>query len=374
LEEEATRRQIADERLRLAAVEEAKQRRDEEVLAAQAHAQALRDRLAAPLVATAADVVRKPLPPPKLIGPVAPAPPVPEVEPEAAVPEKAPAAKSEVDTKPKAARATRLAWVGSNPRYVVGVGCVVGATGVAFRALFFGSDYSGHAFMGGSFEDFMAVLVTFGLLAPLFTRTVDAAAGLTTGVTIGYLAYLGIPGVFWLWGLRWFRPWQAYQNALLIVLVLMVTARVIFRRRDNRDTRSPRIVTRGRAGQVALAVVVIGMLVLSVSRWYGDYTDNHDSEYWVSRGAALGRVAPLLLVPVLLLFVWAMRRSRVAAFGLIGFAGFAAAVYFTAAFDTVGFAGRSARGEFLLAAAAAAAIVGIAVWRLHQPIPPETST
>jgi hypothetical protein len=50
----------------------------------------------------------------------------------------------------------------------------------------------------------------------------------------------------------------------------------------------------------------------------------------------------------------------------------AAAVYFRAALDTTGFAGRTARGEFLLATAAAAAIVGIATWRLHQPVPQET--
>ncbi len=350
LEEEATRRQIADERARLAAIDEVKLRRDEELLAAQARSRELRELLQgpAPLGHAAAEVINRPLPPPQVLPPAAP----PEVRPEPVV------AAVPAPTRPR----TRH-WVASRPRYVVGAVFLVAAAFFGIGALS-ATDYGSLTPLSwGTSSDIGAWLLTLGLFAPLFARTVSDTGAITTGVAIGYLAYQALTDVQWVWGVHEGPAWYDYRTAVVIVGALLLGARVMFRDATERDARSwvPRV--RARVALIALAVGINVVLVIYLGRWYDHYReDNTDTDVFVSPGVQLPRLASLLLVPSVLLVVWSLRRTRAAAVALVALASVAGVAYLTAAFDVGGSeSGTAARGEFIFAAAAAAAIVGTTV-------------
>jgi hypothetical protein len=356
LEEEATRRQIADERARLAAIDEVKQRRDEELLAAQARSRELRDLLEGPepLGPAAAEVMNRPLPPPKPLPPIPP----PEVRPTPV------AATEPAPTKP----GTRH-WIASSPAHVVGAACLIAATAVAIGALFINGEYLGHPLHWGASSDLNAVVLTLSLLAPLFARSVGDAAAITTGVTVGYLAHQGLTDVSWFWGVDGGPAWPGYRTALVVVGLLLLAARVMFRRRGERDADPLRSTAGTLVAQIVLAILILVTVVTYLDRWHTYYTalysDSLDSDIWAEPDAQFPRLAFLFLLPSLLLLVWATRRTHAAAVTLIAMASVASIAYVTDAFDMTGAStGSLARGEFTFAAAAAAGIVFAAVHNL----------
>ena len=97
--------------------------------------------------------------------------------------------------------------------------------------------------------------------------------------------------------------------------------------------------------------------------------DEHHTDIYVSPNAQLPRLAILLAVPVVLLVVWTLRRTRTAAVAVVTLASVASVAYFTAAYDW-GTAPVHVRGEFIFAAVAAVAIAAIGV---HSLVSPESS-
>jgi hypothetical protein len=357
LEEEATRRQIADERLRLAALEETKQRRDEEVNAAQARAQELRDLLARPeplAPAAAAEVIGRPLPPPKVLPPIPPS----DLRAEPA------AVTAPAPTKPR----TRH-WVTSHRAYVVGAACVVGATAVAISALSTTGEYIGSPLSWGTSSDINAVVLTLGLLAPLLARSARDAAAITTGVTVGYLTHLALMEVSWFWGVDGGPAWPAYRTAIVVVGLLMIGARVMFGRHRELDARTLRPNPGALVAQIGLTIVITVSVATYLNRWHtyykGLYSEDLDSDIWVTPGAQIPRLAVLFLLPSLLLVVLATRRTHRAAVTLTALASMSSVAYLTDAYDTGGsVTSQLARGGFLLAAVAAVGIVAITLYRL----------
>ncbi|MDQ1424041.1 MAG: hypothetical protein QOD72_1539, partial [Acidimicrobiaceae bacterium] len=189
------------------------------------------------------------------------------------------------------------------------------------------------------------------------------AAAITKGVAAGYLAYQALLDIYWFWGYRAGPAWDGYRTAIVVVALLLLGAGVMFRTRRERDARTLRLRTAARMAQIVLAVGINVAVVTFLARWRRFYAENNtETYYWVSPNAQLPRLALLLLVPSLLLVVWSFGRTRATAVALTTLASVASVAYITAAFDTGdSVTGTVARGEFIFAAAAAAAIAGITV-------------
>jgi hypothetical protein len=246
---------------------------------------------------------------------------------------------------------------------------LVGATVVAIGALST-ADYSSYTPLSwGTSSDIGAWVITLGLLAPLFARTVSDAAAITTGVAVGYVAYQALFDVYWFWGVHEGPAWYEYRSSIVIVGVLLIGARVMFRGTNKRDARSWRPRVSARVALIALAVVIDVVLVIYLGRRNTYYREsNTDTDVFVSPSAELARLASLLLAPSVLLVVWSLRRTRAAAVALVTLASVASVAYFIAVFDLGGSGSEvTAQGDFLVAAAAAVAIVGITVRSLGSP-------